>query len=806
MTNGDMTHESEELAYCRFVFCQFSLLNPDLGENMAQNKHIREQRALRESLYLRLEDIATVAASFQTEPENHTVRRMLEVRSESVKNIYDDILKIHGDIVMKVATLPDSNLDEEHAFLKRVDETYFTIQSIVRELPVQFRSSAQSPVADKTSIVQTSKTRLPKLNLQTFDGKLENWSAFIQVFNRSIHDNNTLANVERFEYLLGCLSGEPLNLIKTIVLSDDNYPIAYKTLLDRYDNKRELATHYWDRLRSLQKLKDETPSGLRSLIYNFNENLSALRALKIADSLEDFMLLNILLEKLDSKTRRYFEAEIRNLKGEIPAFDTLNTFVESQCHVLAAEHSTSLKSNTYTSKNNNTFTSRPKLVSSLVANTSEQKCLVCEKDHIIYRCPVLKAKSPADRFKVVKEKRLCINCLRPHQVKNCSSTSTCRTCHKNHHTLLHFDRFSGSSGAINETSDSGNTAPAEIVVPTVNALASSLSRQVALLSTALVDVHDSQGHPHTLRVLIDNGSEASFITVKAARNLNLKRQHDKIQIQGIGANSSIFSSGSIHCKISPHGSCQPAIHLEAHIIPHVASVIPSQSLQFYSWDHINNLKLADPNFYISRHVDLLLGADVYAQLIRPGLVLAPSPRCPSAFNTIFGWVLSGSVQPEQTNERVINSFHVKIMEDCPENDLESTMRQFWQVEEVPMISTSPDDELCEKLYVEGYSKLPSGRFVVPLPFRDSKPVFPESKDIAIRRFFALEHRLKKDPVLKQSYVDFMHDSSPPLHWRVGRVLETHPGSDNVVRVVTLKTALGTLKRPVVKLCPLPYSL
>ncbi|KAJ8954618.1 hypothetical protein NQ318_003153 [Aromia moschata] len=658
---------------------------------MAQNKHIREQRALRESLYLRLEDIATVAASFQTEPENHTVRRMLEVRSESVKNIYDDILKIHGDIVMKVATLPDSNLDEEHAFLKRVDETYFTIQSIVRELPVQFRSSAQSPVADKTSIVQTSKTRLPKLNLQTFDGKLENWSAFIQVFNRSIHDNNTLANVERFEYLLGCLSGEPLNLIKTIVLSDDNYPIAYKTLLDRYDNKRELATHYWDRLRSLQKLKDETPSGLRSLIYNFNENLSALRALKIADSLEDFMLLNILLEKLDSKTRRYFEAEIRNLK-------------------------------------------------------------VCEKDHIIYRCPVLKAKSPADRFKVVKEKRLCINCLRPHQVKNCSSTSTCRTCHKNHHTLLHFDRFSGSSGAINETSDSGNTAPAEIVVPTVNALASSLSRQVALLSTALVDVHDSQGHPHTLRVLIDNGSEASFITVKAARNLNLKRQHDKIQIQGIGANSSIFSSGSIHCKISPHGSCQPAIHLEAHIIPHVASVIPSQSLQFYSWDHINNLKLADPNFYISRHVDLLLGADVYAQLIRPGLVLAPSPRCPSAFNTIFGWVLSGSVQPEQTNERVINSFHVKIMEDCPENDLESTMRQFWQVEEVPMISTSPDDELCEKLYVEGYSKLPSGRFVVPLPFRDSKPVFPESKDIAIRRFFALEHRLKKDPVLKQSYI------------------------------------------------------
>ncbi|KAJ8963192.1 hypothetical protein NQ318_018658 [Aromia moschata] len=59
------------------------------------------------------------------------------------------------------------------------------------------------------------------------------------------------------------------------------------------------------------------------------------------------------------------------------------------------------------------------------------------------------------------------------------------------------------------------------------------------------------------------------------------------------------------------------------------------------------------------------------------------------------------------------------------------------------------------------------------------------------------------PIKVGSVVLIKDDSSPPLHWRVGRVLETHPGSDNVVRVVTLKTALGTLKRPVVKLCPLP---
>lgn len=44
----------------------------------------------------------------------------------------------------------------------------------------------------------------------------------------------------------------------------------------------------------------------------------------------------------------------------------------------------------------------------------------------------------------------------------------------------------------------------------------------------------------------------------------------------------------------------------------------------------------------------------------------------------------------------------------------------------------------------------------------------------------------------------------PSHWALGRILETHPGDDSLVRTVTIKTKNGILKRPVVKLCPLPF--
>lgn len=49
------------------------------------------------------------------------------------------------------------------------------------------------------------------------------------------------------------------------------------------------------------------------------------------------------------------------------------------------------------------------------------------------------------------------------------------------------------------------------------------------------------------------------------------------------------------------------------------------------------------------------------------------------------------------------------------------------------------------------------------------------------------------------------DRLPPLKWMMGRVIETHPGKDNLVRVCTIKTKNGNFKRPINKLAPLPIN-
>lgn len=49
------------------------------------------------------------------------------------------------------------------------------------------------------------------------------------------------------------------------------------------------------------------------------------------------------------------------------------------------------------------------------------------------------------------------------------------------------------------------------------------------------------------------------------------------------------------------------------------------------------------------------------------------------------------------------------------------------------------------------------------------------------------------------------DNHLPLQWRIGRVTEVQPGPDGVVRVATVRTNDGSLKRAVRQLCPLPFE-
>lgn len=47
------------------------------------------------------------------------------------------------------------------------------------------------------------------------------------------------------------------------------------------------------------------------------------------------------------------------------------------------------------------------------------------------------------------------------------------------------------------------------------------------------------------------------------------------------------------------------------------------------------------------------------------------------------------------------------------------------------------------------------------------------------------------------------DNLPPLSWPMGRIVQLHPSDDGNVRVVSVKTSNGIVRRAVTKICLLP---
>lgn len=66
-------------------------------------------------------------------------------------------------------------------------------------------------------------------------------------------------------------------------------------------------------------------------------------------------------------------------------------------------------------------------------------------------------------------------------------------------------------------------------------------------------------------------------------------------------------------------------------------------------------------------------------------------------------------------------------------------------------------------------------------------------------------QLKEKNINVGDLVLVLEDNQPPTKWAIGRIIETHPGSDGQIRVVTIRTKNSTYKRSIVKVARLPIE-
>lgn len=111
------------------------------------------------------------------------------------------------------------------------------------------------------------------------------------------------------------------------------------------------------------------------------------------------------------------------------------------------------------------------------------------------------------------------------------------------------------------------------------------SQTSALLLTALVDIYDSLGHTHKVRILFDCGSQTNYISENLCKRLRLPRTDCSFYIQDLGNMTESTSKGLVSCTIKPSGQTDPRINFEAIILPKLCPSIPSHVLSSNSWPY-----------------------------------------------------------------------------------------------------------------------------------------------------------------------------------------------------------------------------
>ncbi|KAJ8980478.1 hypothetical protein NQ317_013231 [Molorchus minor] len=281
------------------------------------------------------------------------------------------------------------------------------------------------------------------------------------------------------------------------------------------------------------------------------------------------------------------------------------------------------------------------------------------------------------------------------------------------------------------------------------------TRTNVLLSTAVVEILDIRGHYQQARVLLDSGSQTSYISQKLFKKLGLHRFNFSTSIQGLSSMKEITSNGGVTCSVKPVGDSGPVLNVDAIILPKLCADMPTAYFNSEQYPHIHNLKLADPLFCQPGTIDVLLGADVFPYILKPGSING-NPNEPVAINTIFGYVIMGKILNNISNNNAVSLFS---MLDNDVLAINNSIKSFWELEEIPTLQfLSAEDEFCEKLFKETHIRDENGRYIVQLPFK-SEPQFDteSSRKMALRRFHSLEKRLLTNPELYKKYSEYIRD-------------------------------------------------
>lgn len=223
--------------------------------------------------------------------------------------------------------------------------------------------------------------------------------------------------------------------------------------------------------------------------------------------------------------------------------------------------------------------------------TDTRRCPACNNKHFVLFCSIFRRQTPEQRAELVSQHRLCGNCLSSrHTLKDCSSSHRCQRRQGRHHTMLHDCRAATSLQTSTKTtgakpaedqrstdvavSKSGpNTAANSTKMTDVQSLhvIKTNSSVPVLLATAVINVYYPDDIMITARALIDQGSEATFISEALAQRMYLPRYPVNVTVSGLAATKTASAHTAVQLCIGSRIDASNRYSIKAIVLTRLTS-------------------------------------------------------------------------------------------------------------------------------------------------------------------------------------------------------------------------------------------
>ena len=274
-----------------------------------------------------------------------------------------------------------------------------------------------------------------------------------------------------------------------------------------------------------------------------------------------------------------------------------------------------------------------------------------------------------------------------------------------------------------------------------------------VMLTAKATVLDSQGRPRRVNVLLDSGSEITFIKNTLTRELNLPiESRRKLRLATFGK-AEPHEVDSELVTVTFRDKDDRLVSIQVESVPNLTKSVQSANLSEGDLDFIraHSIQLSEQNTHGGPlEIDILLGIDTmyefYMNSHEETYVLPSGLRlCPSS----FGYLPFGKRQFElaRANRRIFHSCFVGEMDSL------------WKLEAVG-VTDDPKPKKQKELTLESYLEtveMQEGLPIFRFPWKEPRLTIPDNFNMAWRRLESVYQKYSKTPAIFSQYKTSIED-------------------------------------------------